>query len=81
MILNMDEVFSSEEMHDMHDTTVENLYLRMHYAEGLTNQRGLSRGLSDGRRERKQRMTDERGRRFIAASELSEQLSGEDLTG
>lgn len=37
MILNMDEVFSSEEMHDMHDTTVENQDLVKDQVEGLTN--------------------------------------------
>lgn len=37
MILNMDEVFSSEEMHDMHDRTVENQDLVQDQVEGLTN--------------------------------------------
>lgn len=37
MILNMDEVFSSEEMHDMHDRTVESQDLVKDQVEGLTN--------------------------------------------
>ena len=37
MILNMDEVFSSEEVHDMHDKAAENQNLVQERVDGLTN--------------------------------------------
>ena len=37
MILNMDEVFSSEEVHDMHDKAAENQNLVQERVAGLTN--------------------------------------------
>ena len=37
MILNMDEVFSSEEVHDMHDKAAENQTLVQERVDGLTN--------------------------------------------
>jgi len=35
--LNMDEVFSSEEVHDMHDKAAENQNLVQERVDGLTN--------------------------------------------
>ena len=37
MILNMEEVFSSEEVHDMHDKAAENQNLVQERVDGLTN--------------------------------------------
>ena len=37
MIMNMDEVFSSEEVHDMHDKAAENQNLVQERVDGLTN--------------------------------------------
>ena len=37
MILNMDEVFSSEQVHDMHDKAAENQNLVQERVDGLTN--------------------------------------------
>ena len=37
IILNMDEVFSSEEVHDMHDKAAENQNLVQERVDGLTN--------------------------------------------
>ena len=37
MILNLDEVFSSEEVHDMHDKAAENQNLVQERVDGLTN--------------------------------------------
>ena len=37
LILNMDEVFSSEEVHDMHDKAAENQNLVQERVDGLTN--------------------------------------------